>query len=218
MYVADMEELIPQLDSPAHLKDVKSGRYIITNQSHAKIYGLSSSSELLGMTIHDLDCFMHKYWGNNVDEMNKIESSIINSGSSVRKNARSWLNIDGHLWVHNVIKTPIRNNLGKISAILTITDTLNTQLPRHEIFNIYLSHYKSSQIAIIKFLEQHNILRYFVQLPTKAELNILLTKIKLTHNKLVAQNLYISLKTVETHMTHLYQKSSDLKTVIELLS
>lgn len=212
-----MEELIYQLDSPAHLKDVKTGKYITTNKLHSEIYGLENSNELLGMTIYDLDGFMKKYWGNNLNEMNEIENYIIYSGSSVRRNTRSWLDINGHLWTHNVIKTPIRNNFGKVSTILTITDTLNHRMTLSELFSKYLLHYESPQMAIIKFLEQNKILGYFIQPPTKSELKVLLAKIQFASNKLVAKNLYISLKTVETHITHLYQKAPSLDSLIELL-
>lgn len=217
MHINDVEELILQLDSPAHLKDAKTGKYLINNKLHADIYGFEDYSELNGMTIYDLDNIMHPYWGNNAQEMSNIEMYVRTSNRSVRKDSRVWLDINGHIWVHNMVKIPIHDASRKIISILTIASTLNSELSLNEKLNIYREYYKSSSQAIKKFLEYHNILQYFNSLPTMAELNVLIAKKEFINNKLIAQHLGLSIKTIETHISHLYQKSTNLEQVVYLL-
>lgn len=212
-----VETLIHNLSGHTLLKDVKSNKYLDANADHLSIYGLNNPADIRGQTIWDLDCIMNAKWGKNAREMQLIDNQVAQTGIAITKQKRLWLNAEGFVWVHYMNKFPIIGRNNNITAILSFGEDLTNSLSLKELYGHYCQLYGNHKSAIIKFLEHIKVRSLFNEYPTHAEILVLIAKVTLYTNKLIATELNIKLSTVETHINHLNQKTQNLNFVIEFL-
>lgn len=213
-----VETLIHNLNGHTLLKDVKSAKYLDANSQHLAIYGLNKPQDIQGQTIWDLDKIMNAKWGENAREMQSYDEQVAATAIALTKHKRVWLNANGFVWAHYMNKFPILGTRNNVIAILSFGEDLTASLSLNELYLQYCNLYnQQTKIAINKFLEHINLLSLFNEMPTHSEILILIAKVTLFTNKLIAAELKIKLSTVETHINHLNQKTQNLSFIIELL-
>ena len=71
-----VEDIIFMHAGSAHLKDLKSGKYLISNLANARKVGLSTPEEVAGLTVWDLDQHMKQNWGKLATEIENFDQQI----------------------------------------------------------------------------------------------------------------------------------------------
>lgn len=212
-----VELLVHTLNDHTLLKDAKSGKYLDANHKHVSVYNLNKPEEIIGSTVWDLNSVMNQMWLDNARQIAKYDEEVIATGKPFIHPKRVWLNAQGQVWAHHLSKIPVTNTKKSVVAILGIGHDLTHTLALDELYSYYCQFYKNKTFARRKFLEHTNISNMFIELPTHAELRILIAKSTFIQNKEIANHLKISLATVETHINRLGQKTNNLALVCSLL-
>ncbi|MBY0379500.1 MAG: hypothetical protein K2P99_03750 [Burkholderiales bacterium] len=203
-YYSFAEDVINGYSGSAHLKDIQSGKYVISNISNLDIFGFSAQDQIIGYSIWDLNSFMSPYWGNNfANEINDID--IKTSFTNINHNIKKWfLSPDKKLRLHEIQKIPIKNSKGKITSILTLSNNNISNCNYFELYRNYKFFYKNKNTAIKEFLSHIEAIDYFYCLPTESELEILILKYKYNFPvKEISSILKKSVKSIEQHIYNL---------------
>lgn len=205
-----VDDLVHNWNGSAQAKDAKTGKYVISNHHSAARFGIENPEAVYGYTIQDLDLIMNSHWGDTAKRIEDQDSQIYYTQQMIVDRNRVFLTAAGQIYVHNVNKYPILNGANKVSLILTTNEDITSQISPLELLNLYRMHYKigNRNDLIRAFLAHIEIVNYFIILPTYAELNVLLIYARYSQLKLVAQHLKVSLKTIDSHLRSLRDKSS----------
>lgn len=94
-------DLIQHLPNSAHLKDIKTGQYILSNKNNAKIYDFEDENKIIGLIVDDIE---------NQDYVNvvhQLDYQVIQQNSCVNDHCRLVHNRNGILRLQNMLKIPI---------------------------------------------------------------------------------------------------------------
>lgn len=204
-----VEDIVHNWNGSAQAKDAKNGKYVISNSHSIARFGLTKPDEVYGFTIRDLDSIMHPLWGDTAKRIEMQDKTIAITQQMLIDSNRAFLTKDGRAYIHNVHKYPILNSKNKVSLILTTNENITHRISTYQLWELYKKLYLSidKKQAIIKFLEHLNIAQYFDALPTEKELIILLSLQKYPLLKQMSSQLKISVKTIDTHLGNLRNKS-----------
>lgn len=204
-----VEDLVHSWNGSAQAKDAKSGKYVISNAHSAARFGISNPESVYGYTIQDLDLIMSSRWGDTANRIAEQDYKIYHTKQPLSDKNRAFLTADGRVYLHNVNKYPILNIKSQVSLILTTNEDITNRLTPLELLELYRKHYKigTRQELISTFLCHIGIYNLFNTQPTYAELVVLLTFARCSQLKLVAEQLKLSLKTIDSHMRSLRDKS-----------
>ena len=198
------------LKDAVDIKDARSGRYIYCNKRNLKLYGFDNHDQVLGLTVHDLDYVMRPYWGPLfADAISLLDKRIVISGNTKKDEDRAFLNRDGLIRVISAIKTPLLNERNRISAIMCISYDMTKQVNCLEILKLYKQSYKRKRDAIQMFMRHIKVEHYFTKRLTEKEVLCLLHMKHQNSYLEISKSLFISVKTVETHMSNLISKLKD---------
>lgn len=212
-----VEMLVHNLKGHTLLKDASNGKYLDANDTHLAVYGLDKPAELIGYTVHDLNNLMSQMWHDNAQQVVAFEEQVLSTGKPVIHPRRVWLNANGYVWAHHMSKFPVIGTNNTTTAILSLGDDLTRSLTLQELYLYYVCFYKNKRVAILKFMEHVKIKKFFYDMPTDAEIKVLVTKAKFHLNKAVALHLKLELSTIESCINKLGKKTSDLTNVINVL-
>jgi hypothetical protein len=216
-----VEDLIYSFNGSAHLKDLKSGKYIFSNEINAVNVGMYQAADLYGLTVRDLDRQMQQNWGDLATRIESFENQLRHQYKIILDDRQLSILPSGDLAIHNMKKYPILNSKNKIMGIVTLSELVTHQFDIFQQLEFYLTFYQSQgkKIAIQKFLNYLQIAVYFMELPTLGELRILLLKSRKSTAKVIAAQLFISPLTVETHLKRIRDKiNTDINSLIERLN
>ena len=204
-----IEDIIINSSTSAHFKDYKSLKYISTNKINFSTFGYNSPSDMINYTLRDLNNVFSRYWGNNfASEVEKLDLMVGYKSIAMEDKNRILILPNGRIKMHDSIKYPVISNENKILGILTISTPVNLSV--NQLWGIYMNRYCMHDIKSIisKFLLQISILKYFVEIPTYAELMVLLTKFENSFltNKEIAVLLNVSPKTIQSHLYKIENK------------
>lgn len=200
-------DFIQELPHPAHVKDPKTGQYIFTNEKNIKIYGLESVKQLIGTTVQDLDELMGSRWDNSYAmTVENLDQQVYQSKCIVKDNNRIMLTSDGFVRIQNMVKIPVLGIHNDVKAIATFSYALSKGIELTDLFNIYKKYYPKKRAAITCFLKYLKIETYFRDLPTEAELKLLLVMREDSTYKGAAKKLGVKPKTIEVHRAHIRDK------------
>ena len=209
-----VEQLIYSSDHPAHLKD-NSGKYLVSNDVNNSLFITNGISSIVGHTIWDLNTYMEPLWGSMAVDIEAIESHLKATQQIYGKNQYPFLDVNGFVVIQSVKKYPVLNLDKIVTSILSIGEIITKNVNLFELFKLYLQYYPSSCQGRQKFLKYLGILNDFYELPTDRETIILIAKKYYYHPKLIASNLGIETKTVESHIYKIKLKlKSDLNSVV----
>lgn len=205
-----IEMLLHSTHSSAHLKDIVTGKYLDSNTLNVKKFGLTKAQDIIGLTINDVDTTMQPYWGKNLaSDIKIIEKKVIDKKIATN-DKRPFLTANGKVFVHDMVKIPILGQRNQVIALYTTSDEITDQLELTQLFHLYLTLFSTPLLkkhVIRKYLEHINIADYFFDPPTKAEVRVLITKLKYPASKMIANALSISPRTVHSHIEKLQAKT-----------
>jgi DNA-binding CsgD family transcriptional regulator len=199
-----LESFINNIPQAAYVNLLDTGECINANQE-----GLAFLNHKLDAKLLSSDCPVPQC-GQEITN----SSFLLSSGSSAKGQKASdsesiYLDTDGKLVFYNRVKMPVFDCEGKVSAILSINFKSEKVVSPVDLHQLYKSIYKDKKIAVEKTLKHLNIFQYFEVSITEKELICLLHMRINTAHKYLADKLFVSKKTIETHVSRLLQKSRD---------
>jgi len=200
--LSEAESLIDILPHSSHLKEVKSGKYILSNVKTLSLFGFNLPKDIIGLTLKDVDSFMGRFWGNNAKEVEEYDNTIICSANKVVDTDRAWLTFEQQVFRHKMFKYPVINKNGTIKYILTISEKNDLYLDTFSKYELYKK-LLSPHLFVPRFLEDLGIFNCFFvdNLPTETEIINLLFKLNYFTNKEIAFKRAINVKTVEKQLS-----------------
>lgn len=201
-----LEDVISSIPMPAHIKDSITGKYIISNQENLKVYSLDKTKEIIGKTVHDLDSFMHPYWGSDfAQKISDVDSYVIQKNKKALVQDHLLIARNGFIHIQDMIKTPITDN-NNVTAIFTYTYDKTNHIDLLTLFKIYKNIYNKPHEANKIFCRYLQIDKFLAAPLTDAELMLLLSAKNCDSRNELANKICRSIKTVETHVTHINNK------------
>lgn len=202
-------ELVLSMPEPAHVKDSANGKYIYSNNSNLEVYGLKNISQLIGKTIYDMDCFMKPYWGKDfAGAISGFDEKVYKSKKAITETNKIFIAKNGLVHVQDMSKIPILDKKGLVSAIFTHSHDKTDVIDLFELFDLYQSIY-NKKFEVRKFFCKYlKIDSFFDELPSIAEIKLLLHAKNYKHRKNIADKTHTNIKTIETHITHINNKIS----------
>ena len=195
-------------EHPAHIKEVNSGCYLFANQEQLAIYGMSSMSELTGLTFHDLREKMSVYWGASMtSRVAALEHAAVQGDGLAKQIGYVFIDACGKLRRHNITKLGMRALKQTPSLMLTLNIETQLQMSLIQVFDQYLKILMNKRSACMHMLGYLNVQHMFIQHLSVNELRCLLYMRETSVQKVVAQRLQVSLKTVESHVANIVSKS-----------
>lgn len=215
--IIDIASTMPE---PVHIKDVPNGRCIFTNENNLKAYGLTKTSQMIGKTICDLDVFMQQRWGKGfASQIDVLDKKVCATGETLIDRDRIFVSVDGVVRIQDMTKIPLYDKKRKVVAIFTFSHDKTKDVHLLSLLKIYGKVY-ASKVEISKYFCKYlNIDFLFTVLPTVAEITFLLYAKDYRLTSEVAQMMNRSVKTCETHVSHINNKLSegDVREVINYL-
>ena len=105
-----VEDLISSFNGTAHLKDLKSEKYILSNEANIKKVGLANINEICGLTVYDLHSHMKKFWGGDTaNQISRLDNKLKTNPEIIIDQNRFYLNSAQFVFIHNMKKYPILN-------------------------------------------------------------------------------------------------------------
>lgn len=201
-------ELIQIIPNPVHIKDVQ-GKYIATNNQNLGTFGFRKAEELLGLSLDDLDYFMRQYWGKNfASSMRDFDAeAMIGDGKTIVKR-KLFKDKNNFIRFQDVYKIPYfcKQYSNKVSFIITLSVELTDKLKLIELYNKYRALHCCKTDAMKYFLEYLGITGFFYEQLTEKELLCLLCARQNQAHKHIANNLGVTIKTVEAHVANIAGK------------
>ncbi len=207
-----LSDMVRYLPYPAHVKDIQSGKYMLSNQENVEIYGMDKVDDIIGMTVHDLDSRMRSRWGITYAKViDQLDYEVNDKNTTRVDENRVLVNSEGLLRLQTMVKIPAQGFDNKPKAILTFSYDLLDRLNNNDLFQLYLKKYVKKYDAIKYFLIHLNIDEYFYSnqkkdFPSEKQILVMLALAEQRNYKRIAAQLNIAYKTVESHIAKLKEK------------
>jgi len=202
-----INDFIYSFPGTAHLKDIKSFKYLSSNSNDLDTYNFKSEKELLGQTVFELEQIMENKWPTDfAKQVYKTDAHVIESGKPLVMNNIILLTGPGYVSVRKLMKSPIFSFEGTITSILTLGVDFTKSIKTQTLWKIYKNFYKSNPIVSIRFMEYIGLKDWFTQPLTIREIDCLVSIIQFHTMKNVANALNISQRTVECHIENIKSK------------
>ena len=200
-------EFVRDFPEIAHVKDVATFSYLLSNQNNLDIYGFASEEELIGKTIFDLSKHMQGKWPEGfAEKIHREDQHVANNAKNVFLKPVEVLNNDGYVVISYLMKTPLFGADKKVKAILTLAFNSTRLEDTKSLFFRYLDLYKDSKdLANKKFLEYLNF-PLLDQSLTSREIEVLITLSQCKNVKNTSKELHIAPKTLEAHLHNIRLK------------
>lgn len=195
------------LPNGAHLKDAKTGKYILANKTCSDIFAINEPENIIGLTAFDLDKFMRPYWGvDYAKEISDMDYRVRGLATPVFQHDDIFINAYNHICIQDIFKMPLMGTNNKVTAVLTILTDRTKQIDFFMLLNLYKKMYKDKSSGLIQFVKYLGLDAFFYDNLTEKEILCLLHMKSNQSYKNIADTLRISLKTVETHVSHIIAK------------
>lgn len=219
-----VEDIVATYHGSAHIKNLETGKYVHSNGINLQTFGLNAPDQIIGFNIWDLDSFMKIYWGRTfAADIEKLDLLVKNEKCKIKNIERVFLNTHGFVCVNSLSKIPILNNNKCVIDILTLAQNITTSVKLPKLYLLYKNLYSNSPFTNkeinLKFLKYLKIDTMFEDIPTDAEIKILLARRIYSTHKELAFYLKLASKTVELHLYNLRNKikHGNLTIVLSLL-
>jgi DNA-binding CsgD family transcriptional regulator len=200
-------ELVNSMPNPAHIKDAKTNKYIVSNKNNLDTYNFQKTEEILGLSVIDLDYFMRKNWGPNfAKEVIALDEKTKEKGKLIISENRIFKDIKGFLRFQDMYKSPIFSRKGQVTAILTLVFDYTKKIDLLQLYEKYRELYDTKTLALKHFSSYIKINDLFYESLTEKELVCLLHARLNQAHKNIAMKMDLSIKTVETHISNITNK------------
>lgn len=200
---------IQAMPNSAHIKEAESGKYITTNKRNLSTYGFSKEEDFIGLTLNDINCFMHAYWGESfAKEMHEFDEEAKSQSGKTLVKRKTFKDKNNFIRCQEICKTPLsaQKSNNKLDFILTMTIEYTDTVPLLDLYYKYRQFHKSKAEAVRYFTEYLGVKEFFYEQLTEKETICLLSAKQDQSYKYIAQQLGVSLKTVETHLSNIANK------------
>lgn len=207
-----LTDFVQYLPLSAHVKDIKTGKYLLSNKTNSRIYGIEDEEEIIGLTVYDLDKRMQSKWGKEYAQtIYKLDREVSKKNYVVKDEGRVICDSKGLLRLQTMIKIPVRGINNKIKCIFTFSQNLTGCIDHWELFQLYLNKYQKKRDAIKLFLTHLQVDHYFhfnerKDCPSEKQVLVMLALAEQNNYKTVAKLLNVTYKTVESHIFQLKDK------------
>ncbi len=206
-----IDDILLSIDASVHVKDIKTGKYLDSNDENLKKFGFTKVEQIRGLTILDLNNFMENKWGRNLVQEIEYMECLVAKHQKKMTEKRCFLTAKNRIFVHKMIKIPlVTPTKNKVCGILTISDDITNHYDLISLLAFYkkLPLNLDKKFMIESFLSYIGISSFFHELPTESELMVLLAKQKNFSSKRIANTLNLSFRTVQKHIENLKKKTS----------
>ena len=218
----NMVNMMSALAMGVHVKCATTGKFLTGNQADLEIYKFENLNEIIGSTINELDVYMRPYWGDvfaqKVKEMDKYVAS---TGKYACDKHRVHLDKAGYVHYQNIFKMPFasHSNSKKIVAILTNSEDYTNKVDLITLLDSYLILYASKPRALAMFMNYLGLSEYFYEPLTEKEIICLLHAKDDAVRKNMADNIGVSVKTIEAHISNIKSKllTGNIESVVKHL-
>ncbi len=200
-----------------HIKDAKTGHYLDGNQALMDFFDLRDIKDLLGFSVLDIDKFMRPYWGlGYAQRVAELDRKVVASSASQKNLNEIMFDTNNLVYIQDLIKIPLAGQGNRVKAILTIFTNKTQETDPFTLLNIYTKMYDNPSIGIKNFMRFLKLTDFFQEDLTYKEIICLMHMLVKSDHKIVAKKLNISIRTVETHASHITKKlkSGDITTVL----
>lgn len=208
-------ELIPVMKDIAHFKDAQTKQYLSCNAYTMASFGVTDIKQVIGRTAQDINNIMLPHWGEGyANQVDHFDNLVKTKQQTINHNEITTTS-NGQIRLQNLIKIPVTGINNAVVGIFTFTQNLTHTLDRHELYKLYKARYHKNK-AISYFLQHLGISKYFITMPTNAEVCVLLAGIVQDNYKSIANYLNCSTKTVDMHLSNLRNKivNGDLSQIL----
>ena len=199
-------DFVQHLPNPAHVKNIQTGKYLLSNKNNARIYAIENEADLVGLTVRDIE-------GNDyVDVVNELDAQVRTQKIQLIDERRVVVNRNGILRLQTMHKIPIRGFTHKQpQCILTLCHDFINYLTSAELFSLYLKAYPQKPLSILLYLKHIKVDHYFkshdfYDAPSHKQILILLKIAELSDYGRVAQALNMTRKAIDYHISNLKEK------------
>src|ERR1700692_2361665 len=129
-------DFIKTVSNPTIFKEPKSGKFILANESNAKILGLESPDQLVGLTVRDINFSQSQWgrpWAENIEKMDWLAQDK----KCAVETTHPFLDKGGLLRYAAMTKSPIFGNSGKVLGIITSSQELTQPLSHNSLYYLY---------------------------------------------------------------------------------
>lgn len=202
-----VETIINNFNGSAHLKDLSTGEYVFSNQTNAINLGLLKVNDLLGLTVWDINHHMKDNWGDLAGKIQQFDQNILKESVDVVNDNQISLLPNGFVAVHNMKKFPVPNHCNKVKWVLTLSEQITQNVELIKLYALYIKLYNNNKrLATSNFITFLNANHLFHELPTEAEMKVLLLRQRYHSTKEIAQQMSVAPKTISSHIANLRSK------------
>lgn len=201
----------------AHVKDAKTGAYLLGNANTLKILGLKRFEQFIGRNVFEIDEFMRPYWGGeyakNIGEVDA--KAVLECKVSVKKDI-ILLNAAHQIYVHDLLKVPLIGVDNKPVALLTTVVDRTKDIDLFYLLELYRKLASNKNQGLRDFIRFLGIADFFHEELTYKEVVCLLHMRLNPAYKRAARKLSVTVKTIESHASHIIGKLKDRRLAIIL--
>jgi hypothetical protein len=194
-----LEDFVSTQDLTATIKD-ETGRYCVCNSAISRRSGIPLE-DYIGLNVHDIGEIMH-YKDSVIKHAVDIDNRIYKGVIPYARYKQAMPVHNGFIAIERVIKRPILSKSNQVIAILGYGYDVTADVDLIQLFKLYQQYYPMKE-AIQYLLRYLKIYHVFYNLPTKRELEVLLTMRKTASAKYVAKELNLSPKTIDENKARL---------------
>ncbi len=192
----------------AHIKDAKNNRYIICNAHVLKFFDLKEGDDLIGRTIFDIDrLIMKDHWGNYADKASNMEQTAKNMRKVVIERNDMVVDASDKVYIMDTFKVPLIGRDNQVVALMTLNIDHTRGSDLFSLLNLYKSKFVNKAVGLKNFVKYLGISDLIYNDLTEKEIICLLHMRVSSSYKYIAEQLNISLKTVESHISHIISKT-----------
>jgi DNA-binding CsgD family transcriptional regulator len=213
-------DFVRTVPNGAHVKDAKTGKYIFANKACSNIFAVDEPKDIVGLTTHDLDKFMRPYWGAGyAKEISNMDYRVKGLAEPIFHSDDIFINGYNYVYIQDIFKLPLVGASNKVTAVLTLLTERTKQINFFALLNLYKKMYRDKSSGLLQFMKYLELDAFFYGELTEKEILCLLNMKSNQSYKSIAEILQISLKTVETHISHIIAKlkSGNLALVLAYL-
>ncbi len=169
---------------------------------------MGSFQDIINATVYDLDGFMRPYWGLLfAQHIARLDREVESKKITITDVNRIFLDKIGHIHIQDMTKLPVMDSKNRVTSILTLSCDKTNKASLFELLSLYKSAYKKKSNAINNFSSYLGVNSCFNDSLTEKEIICLLCMRQDKCYKSVANEMNVSTKTVETHISNMISKS-----------
>ncbi len=201
-------EFVDAFPGLAHIKDGTTRSYLHINPNVLPCFGASSPQEIIGLTIDDLDQTMKPYWvAGFATQVTELDKETVATRAAISNRTQLLIDKNNRLHLLNTTKVPIVSDVSRRVLILTVSIDVTKNMSVFFILKQYMEIHPAKKKACIATMNHLGIIKFFKEILSVKELFCLFHMMENRSYKFLAQQMHISVKTVQSHINHIVEKS-----------